>query len=60
MNYAAVSEFSNQKENPSISPAISPSIALFEIAQKCDGFSGRSLRKLPFIAFSLCHSPVGF
>eukprot|EP00053_Salpingoeca_punica_P008296 m.74823 g.74823 ORF g.74823 m.74823 type:complete len:439 (+) comp14538_c0_seq1:165-1481(+) len=30
-----------------------PSLMLYEIAKKCEGFSGRTLRKLPFLAHAL-------
>eukprot|EP00051_Salpingoeca_urceolata_P004743 m.67330 g.67330 ORF g.67330 m.67330 type:complete len:432 (-) comp13823_c0_seq2:257-1552(-) len=38
-------------------PATQGSLQLLEAARNCDGFSGRTLRKLPFVAFSqFCQS----
>lgn len=34
--------------------AFSTGIPLLESARLCDGFSGRSLRKLPFLAYTEC------
>ncbi|KAK2974646.1 hypothetical protein RJ640_030254, partial [Escallonia rubra] len=56
-NYASLKEKLSTAVTPEFKTSLSLSKQLLEAAEACEGLSGRSLRKLPFLAHSALANP---